>query len=97
MPKVRLENKAIVTIYQVLSTLAVEPATGLVKFDLPLIRSLCDLFQVDEEGRDRASGLLLFMIMESTNIRVRKRLEERKKEDAKRDRDKFKREIGRKR
>ena len=97
IPKVNIEAKHIVDIYQVLLTLSIEPNTGLVRYDLPLIRSLFDLFGVDNEGRKLASALLLHMILESAKIRLKKRKVEKDKEDAKRNRDKFKSELRKRR
>lgn len=90
-----MENKYLVDIYQVLLTMSVEPQTGLVKYDLPLIRSLFDLFKVDDEEREFASTVLLYMVMECTKIRLKKRKLEFDKEKAKRDLKDFKREVGR--
>lgn len=90
------ENKFFVDIYQVLLTMSVEPQTGLVKFDLPLIRSLFDLFGVEDEEREFASAILLYMIMECTKIRLKKRKLELDKDKAKKEMADFKREVGRK-
>lgn len=89
----RAENKYLVDIYQVLLTMSVEPQTGLVKFDLPLIRSLFDLFGVEDEGREFASAILLYMVMECTKIRLKKRKLEFDKEEAKKGMEDFKREV----
>jgi len=63
------------------------------KFDFPLVKSLFDLFGVEEEERDFSSALILFMVMESNKLRLQKRSKESKDAKRKSERDDLKREL----
>jgi len=93
VPRISWENRSVSDTYSALLTLSVEPSIGLLKFDFPLVKSLFDLFGVDEENREFSSALILFMVMETNKLRIQRRDKEMKNAKRKSERDDLKKEL----
>lgn len=58
------------SVFSVLLTQAVEPNTGIVKYDASLVKEMCDLFEVDESRRLGLAGRVLYLVSEMNEYRM---------------------------
>lgn len=84
MPILCPANIDVWDVYNVLLTQAVDPNTGLLKYDGRLVRDLCDLYEVGGIDQRSLAGKILFMIGVANPLRLAKFEKARKEDEAKR-------------
>lgn len=84
MPILFPNNVDVWTVYNTLLTQAVDPNTGLLRYDGQLIRDLCDLLEVSGNDQRSLAGKVLFMIGVANPLRLAKFEKARKEDEAKR-------------